>query len=91
MCTRNARAGPPAFGALPQEARLRAGQSQKALARGAEIDRAYVSRLEQGRDRRPGREIVPAIGEALELGPAWTDRLLAAAGHCPESLGRLGL
>ena len=36
MRTRNARAGPPACGALPQEARLGAGQSQKALERPVE-------------------------------------------------------
>ena len=90
MRTRNARAGPPAFGRLLREARFRAGRSQNVLARGAGIDPAYVSRLDRGRDRGPGREVVLAIGEALGLGPAWTDRLVVPAGHWPPWLVRLG-
>ena len=95
-----ARGGPPGpapFGALLREVRSRAGLSQNALARRAEIDPAYVNRLEKPARTRasragglPRRPVVLRLAAATELGPVDADRLLAAAGHCPEAVTRLG-
>jgi transcriptional regulator with XRE-family HTH domain len=81
---------PPSFGALLHQLRLGAGLSQNRLARLAEIDPAYVNRLEHGADQRPRRPTVLALARALACRPADADRLLVAAGHAPEAVARFG-
>lgn len=81
------------FGALLRSLRIRSGLSQNLLARRAGIDPAYVNRLERAPEdsaNLPRRRVVLAMAGALELGPVDTERLLVAAGHCPESIARLG-
>ena len=94
---RGGSSGPAPFGAVLRELRSRAGLSQNALARRAEVDPAYINRLEKpprapaGRAAGPPRRpVVLRLAEATELGPIEADRLLAAAGHCPEAIARLG-
>lgn len=80
------------FGPLVREYRVRVGLSQNGLARRAGIDPAYVNRLERsGPDGGvPRRRVVLGLAAALELGPVDRERLLIAAGLCPESIARLG-
>ncbi|MCC6177830.1 MAG: helix-turn-helix domain-containing protein [Chloroflexi bacterium] len=81
------------FGALLRRLRVRVGLSQNQLARRAGVDPAYVNRLERaapGSSSLPSRRVVLGFAEALELGPADGERLLVAAGLCPETILRLG-
>ncbi len=85
--------GVAAFGQLMRAFRVRAGLSQHRLARRAGIDPAYVNRLERAPlddVRAPSRRVVTSLAGVLELGPADGDRLLVAAGLCPEAVARLG-
>ncbi|MBA2448862.1 MAG: helix-turn-helix domain-containing protein [Chloroflexi bacterium] len=81
------------FGALLRAFRRRVGLSQNQLARRADIDPAYVNRLENAPDDStslPRRRIVVALAEVLELDLADTDALLVASGLCPQSVVELG-
>ena len=78
------------FGELARRWRERAGLSQNALARRMGVNPAYVNRLEHGGRGAGNRELVESLASALALSPAERDALLAAAGHWPASLQRLG-
>jgi transcriptional regulator with XRE-family HTH domain len=81
------------FGALLRSLRVRMGLSQNQLARMAGVDPAYVNRLERasaGSSSLPSRKVVLALADSLEAGPVDVERLLVAAGLCPESIIRLG-
>ena len=81
------------FGALLRTLRVRMGFSQNQLARMAGVDPAYVNRLERApaeSSSLPSRKVVLALADSLEAGPVDVERLLVAAGLCPESIVRLG-
>src|SRR4051795_7655816 len=81
------------FGALLRALRVRIGLSQNQLARRAGVDPAYVNRLERAAPSSsslPSRKVVLALAEAVEAGPVDVERLLVAAGLCPEAIMRLG-
>src|SRR4051812_5357748 len=81
------------FGALLRSLRVRMGFSQNQLARMAGVDPAYVNRLERASadsTSLPSRKVVLALADAVEAGPVDVERLLVAAGLCPESIVRLG-
>lgn len=81
------------FGALLRSLRVRMGLSQNQLARQAGVDPAYVNRLERASPSSsslPSRKVVLALAETLEAGPVDVERLLVAAGLCPEAIVRLG-
>src|SRR5918911_779348 len=81
------------FGQLLRSLRVRAGMSQNLLARTAGVDPAYVNRLERAAADSaalPSRRVVLSLAEALDAGPVDVERLLVAAGLCPESISRLG-
>ncbi len=81
------------FGALLRSLRVRMGLSQNQLARRAGVDPAYVNRLERASPDStslPSRKVVLALAETVEAGPVDVERLLVAAGLCPESIVRLG-
>jgi transcriptional regulator with XRE-family HTH domain len=81
------------FGTLLRSLRVRIGLSQNQLARKAGVDPAYVNRLERASavsSSLPSRKVVLALAESLEAGPVDVERLLVAAGLCPESIARLG-
>jgi transcriptional regulator with XRE-family HTH domain len=81
------------FGALLRSLRVRIGLSQNQLARRAGVDPAYVNRLERAAPSStslPSRKVVMALAETVEAGPVDVERLLVAAGLCPESIVRLG-
>jgi transcriptional regulator with XRE-family HTH domain len=81
------------FGALLRVLRVRIGLSQNQLARRAGVDPAYVNRLERAGPEStslPSRKVVLALAEVVEAGPVDLERLLVAAGLCPESILRLG-
>jgi transcriptional regulator with XRE-family HTH domain len=83
----------PAFGQLLRSLRVRVGLSQNQLARHAGVDPAYVNRLERApadSTALPSRRVVKSLAEALDAGPVDTERLLVAAGLCPEAISRLG-
>lgn len=79
------------FGALLKRLRVGAGLSQNRLARMAAIDPAYVNRLERSvtPDHPPSRAVVLRLWSALGTPPEDRERLLVAAGHCPELLLRM--
>ena len=81
------------FGALLRSLRVRMGLSQNQLARQAGVDPAYVNRLERAGPESssvPSRKVVLALADSLDAGPVDVERLLVAAGLCPESILRLG-
>jgi transcriptional regulator with XRE-family HTH domain len=81
------------FGSLLRSLRVRIGLSQNQLARRAGVDPAYVNRLERASATStslPSRKVVLALAESVEAGPVDVERLLVAAGLCPESIVRLG-
>src|SRR6187551_361285 len=81
------------FGALLRSLRVRMGFSQNHLARMAGVDPAYVNRLERAAATStslPSRKVVLALARSVEAGPVDVERLLVAAGLCPESIVRLG-
>ena len=81
------------FGALLRSLRVRIGLSQNQLARRAGVDPAYVNRLERApatSTSLPSRKVVLALADSVEAGPVDLERLLVAAGLCPESIVRLG-
>jgi hypothetical protein len=52
-----------------------------------------VNRLERASPESsslPSRKVVLALADSLEAGPVDVERLLVAAGLCPESIVRLG-
>src|SRR5215210_769387 len=82
-----------AFGQLLRSLRVRAGRSQNRLARMAGVDPAYVNRLERApadSAALPSRRVVLSLAEALDAGPVDVERLLVAAGLCPEAISQLG-
>jgi transcriptional regulator with XRE-family HTH domain len=81
------------FGSLLRSLRVRIGLSQNQLARRAGVDPAYVNRLERAAatsSSLPSRKVVLALADSLQAGPVDVERLLVAAGLCPESILRLG-
>src|SRR5262245_42308536 len=81
------------FGALLRSLRVRIGLSQNQLARRAGVDPAYVNRLERAQATStslPSRKVVLALADSVEAGPVDVERLLVAAGLCPEAIVRLG-
>ena len=75
----------PTFAALLAEAMARANLTQSELARRAETDHGYVSRMLSG-DRTPSRGMVKQLCDGLGLGPGDPIRsaLLTTAGHADE-------
>ena len=78
------------FGQVLRRLRVERGISQNQMAVRAEVDAAYVHRMESGRSYRrdgelhiPGRAIVESLARALWLSPLDTDRLLISAGYWP--------
>jgi transcriptional regulator with XRE-family HTH domain len=74
--------------------RLRAGlaasgMNQAELARRGGVTRAYVGRLLAGSQAAPTPEVVAALADALEMGPAERSRLFAAAGLLPPALAEV--
>lgn len=81
------------FGALLRALRLEVSLSQNQLARRSGVDPAYVNRLEKAvADSRgmPSRDVVLRLAETVEATRTSTERLLIAAGHCPESIMQAG-
>jgi len=81
------------FGRLLRSLRVRAGLSQNQLARQAGVDPAYVNRLERApadSTALPSRRVVLSLARVLDAGPVDVERLLVAAGLCPEAITRLG-
>jgi len=69
----------PAFPELVRRTRLRAGLTQQQLADLSALSVRAVRDLEAGRVRRPRRDTVRLLADALRLGPAGESALLNAA------------
>jgi transcriptional regulator with XRE-family HTH domain len=87
----------PTFGPLLKRLRVRAGLSQNQLARQSGVDPAYVNRLERSTmptGNQPSRRVVLGLFESLFAAHGARaddrDRLLVAAGLCPEVVLRAG-
>lgn len=81
------------FGTRLRSLRVRIGLSQNQLARMAGVDPAYVNRLERAPTESatlPSRKVVLALWSALEASADDRERLLVAAGHCPEVIVQAG-
>jgi transcriptional regulator with XRE-family HTH domain len=86
-----------AFGAAVHTLRLKVGLSLNELARRADVDPAYIHRIEgrgtaaaAKRPPLPRRGVVLAIAAALGCDARQTDQLLALGGHTPAALLELG-
>jgi transcriptional regulator with XRE-family HTH domain len=77
-------------GPLLRRWRERVGLSQNALARRMDVNPAYVNRLEHGGRGAHNRALLESAADALGLTVAERDQLLAAGGHWPSALERLG-
>jgi transcriptional regulator with XRE-family HTH domain len=73
---------------LVRRFRIRAALSQNELARRTGCDPGWINQIEL-RGRVPSRKVVDDLGRALELAPVEHDRLLIAAGYCPEIVARM--
>lgn len=81
------------FGAALRRLRIRAGLSQNQCARLSGVDPAYVNRLERApatSTSLPSRKVVLALWAACDAGETDRERLLVAAGHCPEAIVQAG-
>jgi transcriptional regulator with XRE-family HTH domain len=81
------------FGVAVRTHRLEAGLSLNQLARRAQVDPAYIHRIESrtiDRSPMPRRAVVLAIAAALGLDRRQTDQLLAHAGYVPDAVVDLG-
>jgi transcriptional regulator with XRE-family HTH domain len=78
------------FDALMRSYRQSAGLSQNELARRAGVDPAYVNRMERANGPIPRPAILNALMNALTLEQSQIERLLVAAGYCPQSVAKLG-
>lgn len=79
------------FGPKLKGYRERAGMSQNALARAAELNPASINRLESGERSPSNRALVEKICEALGLNGQDRDALLASAGHLPGAYSQISL
>lgn len=77
------------FGQLLRDFRMRAKLSQRDLARKAEIDTSYVSRLERGEREVASRSLALRIAEILELTMEETDLWLISAGYISPRMQQL--
>lgn len=73
------------FAELLQKLRLRAGLSQNALAKKAEVDPSYINRIERGERQPPSLSVIHDIARALELDEFSTSQLLLSAGYAPAT------
>jgi predicted ATPase/DNA-binding XRE family transcriptional regulator len=71
----------PKFGDLLRRFRQAAGMTQEQLADYAKLSPRAISDLERGARRRPWRETVQLLADALRLGPAERAELESAARH----------
>jgi transcriptional regulator with XRE-family HTH domain len=74
------------FGKLLRELRRKAALSQEELARGAEVDFTYISKVENDRVAPPSEETVLKLCRVLKAEP---DALLAASRRVPQDLREL--
>lgn len=80
LATAIAHPGTVTFPKLLEAMRAARGWSKADLAKRADLDPSTITRLEQG-TRKPDRETVAQIAEAMALTIADRDRLLAAGGY----------
>lgn len=76
-----------AFPSLLRRHRERRSLSQKALAQEVGLSPSMVGLLEAG-ERRPTRDQIHHLADALQLGANERDALLAAGGHLPAAFDR---
>lgn len=74
------------FGLLLREFRIRAGLSQRALAKKAGVNTSYVSRLESGDRKVASRDIMILLSRILELSHRETDLWFITAGYISPRL-----
>ncbi len=77
------------FGDLLKEFRIRAKISQRVLAKKAEIDTSYVSRLERGERDVTSRALALRIAEILHLSLEEIDLWLISAGYISPRMQQL--
>ena len=73
--------GQSAFGVLLQKLREMRGLSLRELMQLADIDHAYIYRLETGDKESPSEEVVTKLSRALKAGKRETDMLRYLAQH----------
>lgn len=78
------------FARLLRRYMLRAGWSQNALGKQIGVCPSYLNRMCSGERGAPTRHVVTALVRALCLTVPETDRLMAAAGHLPPSIQKVG-
>ena len=77
------------FGDLLKDFRIRAKLSQRVLARKAQIDTSYVSRLERGEREVASRSLALKIAEILNLSLEEIDLWLISAGYISPRMQQL--
>lgn len=72
------------FPELLARLRITAGLSKNALARRAQVNPAYVHRLEKGAHIRPSLPVLERLISALRVHGLTAEELRMAAGYCPH-------
>ncbi len=83
------RLSPVDVGLPAGDARRAAGLRREEVAALADLSVDYVIRLEQGRARRPSRQVAAALARALQLSDPERDHLFVVSGLLPPSPGEV--
>jgi HTH-type transcriptional regulator, competence development regulator len=83
--------GISALGALLSFLREQRGLSLRELGRLAEVDHAYIHRLETGGKEAPSAEVIGKLAKSLQAGKRETDMLLYLATHPETPVELVGL
>jgi len=81
------RLSPVDVGLPADDSRRAAGLRREELASLASLSVDYIVRLEQGRARRPSKQVAASLARALQLSDAERDHLFVVAGLLPPSPG----
>jgi transcriptional regulator with XRE-family HTH domain len=76
----------PPLGYLLRFLREERGLSLRELGRLAEVDHAYIHRLETGGKEAPSTDVIGKLSKALKAGKRETDMLLYLAAHSDTSM-----
>ena len=79
----------PRFGELVRRYRLRAGLTQRELAKHAGLDFTYLSKIESSKVPPPTRDVVEALAKESKLSAEEREEFVAAAGKIPTDLEEL--
>ncbi|MFN0073080.1 MAG: helix-turn-helix domain-containing protein [Chloroflexota bacterium] len=73
-----------------RELRERSGITGHRLAQLSNVNSAYIYRMQRPGGQVPRRDLLNSLISALQLSEFESERLLVAAGYCPDVVARVG-